>query len=63
MTADLLAAPLAWGGIGWLLDRWLGTSPWVMVAGLGLGFVLGFYLLYRRATAAMMREEERRARL
>jgi ATP synthase protein I len=30
-------------GAGWLLDRWLGTRPWLLVAGLVLGSVAGFY--------------------
>ncbi len=28
---------------GWLLDKWLGTSPWLVVGGLLLGTVVGFY--------------------
>ncbi len=31
------------GAIGWLLDRWLGTWPWLVSAGTIGGFVLGFY--------------------
>lgn len=34
-------------GVGWLLDRWLGTSPWLMVAGIILGSVVGFYEFIR----------------
>ena len=32
---------------GWLLDRWLGTSPWLLVTGLVLGGAAGFYELIR----------------
>jgi ATP synthase protein I len=28
---------------GYWLDRWLGTSPWLLVGGLLLGVVVGFY--------------------
>jgi ATP synthase protein I len=28
--------------VGWALDRWLGTSPWLIVAGILLGSVAGF---------------------
>ena len=28
--------------VGWVLDRWLGTSPWLIVAGIVLGSVAGF---------------------
>ena len=38
----LIGAPLGSGIIGWLLDRWLGTEPWVMLAMLFLGFAGGF---------------------
>ena len=33
--------------IGWLLDRWLGTKPWLLITGLLLGSVAGFYELIR----------------
>ena len=36
---------LVLGGLGYAADRWLGTSPWCMVAGLVLGIVVGFYAL------------------
>ena len=32
---------------GWLLDRWLGTAPWLLVAGIVLGAVAGFYEFIR----------------
>ena len=34
-------------GVGWLLDRWLGTHPWLMVTGLVLGAAVGFYEFIR----------------
>ncbi len=34
-------------GVGWALDRWLGTSPWLLVAGIVLGSVVGFYEFVR----------------
>ena len=33
-------------GVGWVLDRWLGTS-WIMIAGIVLGSVVGFYEFIR----------------
>ena len=36
-------------GAGWLLDRWLGTS-WIMIAGIVLGSVVGFYEFIRIIT-------------
>lgn len=37
---------LTFMGLGWLLDRWLGTS-WLMVAGILLGAAVGFYEFIR----------------
>jgi ATP synthase protein I len=34
-------------GVGWLLDRWLGTYPWLMVAGIVVGSALGLYEFVR----------------
>jgi ATP synthase protein I len=34
-------------GLGWLLDRWLNTSPWLMVAGIVVGSILGLYEFVR----------------
>ena len=32
---------------GWVLDRWLGTGPWLLVAGIVLGSAAGFYEFIR----------------
>ncbi|MDQ2855833.1 MAG: AtpZ/AtpI family protein [Acidobacteriota bacterium] len=34
-------------GVGWALDRWLGTKPWLLVAGIVLGAIIGFYQFFR----------------
>lgn len=34
-------------GAGWLLDRWLGTRPWLLVVGLVLGAAVGFFEFVR----------------
>jgi F0F1-type ATP synthase assembly protein I len=34
-------------GLGWLLDRWLKTSPWLMVVGIVVGSALGLYEFVR----------------
>ncbi|MEP6707005.1 MAG: AtpZ/AtpI family protein [Pyrinomonadaceae bacterium] len=33
--------------VGWMLDRWLGTKPWLLVAGIVLGSAAGFYQFLR----------------
>ncbi len=43
-----LAGTLAVGvGIGWALDRWLGTGPWFMVVFFFLGAAAGILNVYR----------------
>ncbi|HEY0005570.1 MAG TPA: AtpZ/AtpI family protein [Pyrinomonadaceae bacterium] len=34
-------------GLGLLLDRWLGTAPWLLVVGIVLGSALGLYEFVR----------------
>jgi ATP synthase protein I len=34
-------------GAGWALDRWLGTKPWLLLAGIVVGAVAGFYQFVR----------------
>jgi ATP synthase protein I len=47
---SLFAAVVAGLGLGWLLDRWLGTRPWLMIAGLVLGAAAGFYEFIRTSS-------------
>lgn len=44
---SLFAAVIAGLLVGWLLDRWLGTRPWLLVTGIVLGAVAGFYEFIR----------------
>ena len=43
----LVGAPLGSGIVGWMLDRWLGTRPWVMLIMLFLGFAAGVFNVMR----------------
>jgi len=47
---SLFAAVVSGLIIGWLLDRWLGTRPWLLVVGLVLGAIAGFYELVRTSS-------------
>lgn len=40
ILTDLIGLPFGAGLIGWVIDRWAGTTPWVMLAMLFLGFGL-----------------------
>lgn len=44
---SLFASVVTLCGLGWALDRWLGTSPWLLVIGLMLGAIVGFYQFVR----------------
>ncbi|MFA9430161.1 AtpZ/AtpI family protein [Egicoccus sp. AB-alg2] len=60
MSVELISAILVWAGIGWLLDRWLGTPPWFLVIGALVGNFAGLYLVWLRGTR--MNEREQRLR-
>lgn len=47
ITATLLGGPIAWGGIGWLVDRALGTEVFLPL-GLMLGMGAALYLIWVR---------------
>jgi ATP synthase protein I len=49
LSAELVAGVLVGAGIGWLLDRWLGSSPLGMIVFLLLGFVAGVLNVMRAA--------------
>jgi ATP synthase protein I len=49
LSAELVAGVLVGAGIGWLLDRWLGISPWGMIVFLLLGFAAGVLNVMRAA--------------
>ena len=44
---ELVAALIVSVGFGWLLDRWLGTRPWLMVAFFFIGSAAGMLNVYR----------------
>lgn len=46
-VAYLISGPLLYGGIGYLLDRWLGTN-WLVGVGIVGGMALSLYLIWFR---------------
>jgi F0F1-type ATP synthase assembly protein I len=48
LMVELITATFTWGGIGWLLDRWLGTAPWFLITGFAIGWGTGIYLAWHR---------------
>jgi ATP synthase protein I len=47
---ELVGALIVGVGIGILLDRWLGTTPWLMLVFVVLGAAAGLLNVYRTAT-------------
>ena len=49
--ALVVATVIGLGG-GYYLDRWLGTTPWLTLVGLGIGIAAGFVNLFRSVKRA-----------
>jgi ATP synthase protein I len=54
LGSEFIAAILVGAGLGYLLDQWLGTRPWIMLVMLLVGFAAGI-LNVTRSTAEMNR--------
>lgn len=54
---ELVAAVAVGVGVGYVLDLWLGTKPWLMVVFFFLGSAAGMLNVYR-ATAYMGRRDD-----
>jgi F0F1-type ATP synthase assembly protein I len=44
ITGTMLSGIIVWGGVGWLLDRWLETRVFILV-GTMLGLTVAIYLI------------------
>lgn len=49
MVTELVAALIVGGGIGWFLDGWIGTRPWLMLVFLALGMAAGTLNAFRES--------------
>ncbi len=56
-VAMVLATIIGLAG-GYYADRWLGTSPWLLLIGLGYGIAEAFLILIRSAKAAERMHDE-----
>jgi len=52
LSTELVAGVLFGAALGWLLDRWLGISPWGLIVFLLLGFAAGVLNVMRSAGVA-----------
>ncbi len=58
LSSEFIAGVLVGAGIGWLIDRLAGTSPWGLIVFLLLGFGAGILNVLR--SAGLVRESEAR---
>ena len=49
IAIEIVVAVVVCTGIGWAIDQWLGTTPWVMLVLLLLGFAAGLNNAVRTA--------------
>ena len=49
MLSEFVASVAVGGFIGWQLDRWLHTSPLLLILFIALGTAAGFWSVYRVA--------------
>src|SRR5271156_1156304 len=49
LSSELVAGVVVGAGLGWLIDRWLGISPWGLMVFLLLGFAAGVLNVMRSA--------------
>jgi ATP synthase protein I len=55
LSTELVAGVLVGAGLGWLIDRWLGSTPWGLIVFLLLGFAAGVVNVMRAAGVAPQR--------
>ena len=58
---DFALATLLFVGLGWLVDRWLGTTPLFMIVLVTVGLVGQFLRLWYTYDASMRQHEAERA--
>ncbi|MFD1703164.1 AtpZ/AtpI family protein [Methylopila henanensis] len=52
LSSEFIAGVVVGGGLGWALDRWLGTTPLAMIVFVLLGFAAGVLNVMRVAGLA-----------
>ena len=60
MGLHLVAGPAVGFGIGYVLDDWLGTDPWMKAVFFIFGLIAGFKLVYEDARKIMRETQEPR---
>jgi ATP synthase protein I len=58
ITGYLLTGMLLYGGLGWLIDKWAGTSDVFAPIGVVFGLAAGLYLTFRQVSVLERQERE-----
>jgi F0F1-type ATP synthase assembly protein I len=59
ITGTMLSGIIVWGGVGWLLDRWLETRVFILV-GTILGLTVAIYMIVVKYGAVAQPPADRR---
>jgi ATP synthase protein I len=62
LSFDIVAAVVVGAGIGWFLDRWLGTTPLLFIVFFFLGAAAGFFNVIRTANRPDGKRKDRSPR-
>ncbi len=62
MGIQLVVSTFIGLGMGWYLDKWLGTEPWLLIIFLLLGIVSGFRNMFQQLKIMQRRDEEEERR-
>ncbi len=55
LSSELVGAVIFGAALGWLIDRWAGSSPWGLIVFLLLGFAAGVVNVIRASGAGAVR--------
>jgi len=58
ISGYLLAGMVLYGGLGWLIDKWAGTSDVFAPIGVVFGLAAGLYLTFRQVSVWERQERE-----
>ena len=60
VLGQLVGCPLGGGIVGWVLDRWFGTMPWLTLVFLFLGFAVGVWNVIRISSRSTSKARDER---
>ena len=58
VVSQLVGGPLGGAIVGWVLDQWLGTAPWILLGLMFIGFAGGFISVMRTSARSTGRDPD-----